>query len=527
MTKLKNTKLIGVSDDFNYIFTNEGVVKVSSLSNDLKGQNVIPYTFENLDVAIDILKENYLYNYKTNKLSLQEYLGKSRKFLYTIVETLKPNNSFSIITEWESRFGNKLVLINESVDKLVIEERVNQSFDFFKKVLLEFDPIGMVKSGAQNALSFAGKTLKSVGDWTVDQAKQIKEKGLATYAKEAGISIWNVVSNQIASAWKCVKSGVECTMEGIRKLLFSVGATVALSAVSTIPVVGQVTNGVLYGTMLIWDLYKMMSGKYESGPYQWSIFDIIFDIIGAIFPYAARIGKTAFAGIKSFAQFGKMAAAKGGIWGSLYKAIINGVGKLQNLIGQGAKFLGEKLGIKSLAQWGSKASQKVKELADEMAAGAKGSQVATQSGQAAKSLTKSLTQTEKLEFDKLVSNWKTQQANLGKSADLRTMTKETKNQLVQQAKQNANPSLKQQVKQIWTKGPKTPMPTNGQLIKTARGSFVFSLGACAVLGVPNAEECLGRIKNDLISQEEYADAEIDYQNQLAQGIEDIEIQGEL
>ena len=60
-TKMKNTKLSfeGMSHNLQYVFTNRGVVKLSEQLNDLNGKNYLSYTYNNLNVAIDIMKENF------------------------------------------------------------------------------------------------------------------------------------------------------------------------------------------------------------------------------------------------------------------------------------------------------------------------------------------------------------------------------------------------------------------------------------------------------------------------------------
>ena len=517
---MRKLEILSISANLNYLFTNEGVIKISSQLKDLKGKNLIPYTTENLDVAIDIFKENVLFKYHSGKIALDECLGLPRKFMYKLLETLEVKNQNSIINEWENKFGNKLLLINESFDKLLVESRFNESFEYFKIIVKEETWFGKT---VNKIGSNVGNVLVKGAEWTVDQAKQLQQKGLVGYAADKAKSLFKYVSDGIASAFQCVKSGIECTMEGVRKILFSIIAQVALAATTAIPIVGQVTNGVLFGSLLIWDLYKMASGKYESGPYQWSFMDILMDILGLLLPSAAKIAKTAFVGVKSFAEFGKMAVSKGGIWARVFNVIKTGISKVQGFIAQGAKFLGEKLGIKSLADWGTKASQKVTQLSDEMAQAAKSTQAATST---IKSSVKTLSNAERLEYDKLLNNWKTQQKAMGKNV---SPGQGTRDNLIAQAKKNVQTPIKptagQQIKQIWS-SQSNVMPTTGQLIKTAKGTLVFSVAICAAMG-ETPRRCGKKIESGEITPEQYAQAEQQYQDQLAQGFEDIQLQGEL
>lgn len=518
---MKKTQIIAISDNLNYIFTNEGVIKVSNKLNDLKGKNIIPYTYKNLDVAIDILKENILFRYKSGKITLDECLGEPRKFLYKLVEIFQPKNYFTLVSEWERKFGNDLLLINESVDKLIIERKLENTFNNFKLIIEQEGWGNYLYTGAENLAKFGQKQV----DWVKKQGKELQQKGLVGYAKDKASAVFSAVANGIASAYNCVKSGIDCTMEGIRKILTSAVGVGVLTAASTIPVIGQVPTVVLFGGLLIWDLYKLVSGKGDIGTI---MMDILVDVVSLLLPSLGKIIKTSFVGIKSFTQLGTTAASKGGVFLKVVNLLKSGLSKLQGFITNSAKFLGEKLGIKSLADWGTKASAKMAQLTDEAATAASGSKVATKSIKTtptAKPSVKTLNPTEKTELDKLVANWKTQQTTLGKSTDLRTMPVTTKNQLIQQAKQNANPSLKQQVKQIWKTIPKGPIPATGEIVKTATNTFFVTAAMCAAMGV--GISCREDIESGKISPEEIAAAEQKVQDQLSQSFEGFKMTGTL
>ena len=92
---MNNVYFEGISENMSYLFTNKGVTKISLELNDLNGKNYVPYTYENLNVAIDILKENIDFRYKTGVINLQEYTSHPRKFLNTLIEIFKPKNQIS------------------------------------------------------------------------------------------------------------------------------------------------------------------------------------------------------------------------------------------------------------------------------------------------------------------------------------------------------------------------------------------------------------------------------------------------
>jgi hypothetical protein len=460
---MNNIKYFAITENFQYMFTDKGICKISFDLNDLKNQNILPYTFENLDVAIDILKENLAFKYQIGKINLLEYTSSSRKFMYKIIEVFQPKNEFSIINEWERKFGKDMFILTENTDKYIVEKKINNSFDYLKEVLNEqwWNPASkdfVVYKGAQNLGKVAYNTVKGAGNWLADQGRQIGEKGVLGYIGDKATKLYNYVSSGIASAWKGVKSGFTCIMEGIKSLLFSVGGMVLSTGLSLIPVVGNVANAVLYGALLIWEIYKMMSGKYEQGPYQWSSMDIIFAMLSMI-PFMAplvKTARTALVGVKTFAQLGKL-AAKGGIAGQIVKGLSKGINTVVGLVGQASKFIGEKLGIKWLANWGTKTADKLKSIVDDMA-GAAG----TAGG-----------------------------------------TTKTLSSISQNAKQN--------LQKIWGKDiALAKIPTTKKVVKTIGGTIAISAGMCGVLGL-TLSECGKRAESGEINNKQLTQAEKDFE----------------
>jgi hypothetical protein len=509
---MNNVHFEGISENMSYLFTNKGVTKISLELNDLNGKNYVPYTYENLNVAIDILKENIDFRYKTGIINLQEYTSHPRKFLNTLFEIFKPKNQISLINEWEIRFGSNLLLINESVDDLIIESKINESWTSFK-ILLEqwYNPVDWGKSvakGAQNVYDYGKEKTSQLKQWGQEQSKQIKDKGVVDWAKDKASAVWKSVKEGITKAWNCVKANpVECIMEGMRRLVYTAAGTAVLTGVSFIPVVGQITNGIIFGSLLIWDIYKALSGKYESGEYQWSYLDIIVDAIAILLPAASKILKTAAVGVRSFAQFGKMAATKGGWFLKAFNAIKLGMTKLVSAISNSAKFIGDKLGIKWLSNFAGKATSKLQSWVDEMvAAGGKTAPKVTQQS------VKSLNSTQKAAYDKLLASWKVQQKALGKPN--LNPGQATRNKLIKQAK-----TFNQQTKQIWGKGVPKPIPPKGVILKSMGKSFLVTTALCSALGLEGTT-CREKIESGEVTPEQIAAAEKEIQQNLSQSIED-------
>jgi hypothetical protein len=179
--------------------------------------------------------------------------------------------------------------------------------------------------------------------------------------------------------------------------------------------------------------------------------------------------KTAFAGIKSFAQLGAAAVSKGGIFLKVFNLLKSGIGSLTKLIGQAAKFLGEKLGIKSLQSWGGKVQQKMSQMVDDMAAAAKN---------------------------------KTPKTTTPK------------------------PGLKSKVKDIWAKQPPKPIPPGGVIVDRMGKSFLLTTGICAALGLEGLT-CQQKVGSGEITDEQLKKAQAEAENQMAKSFESDDIVFEL
>ncbi len=357
-------KFIGLSRDLRYVFTNKGIMSVFESVDGDNHKSLIRYTPENIPQAVNMVKEVSLFEYANKIVDRDKFLSSSRKFLNRLVEVVcDKNESLNIITEWENTFGDKLLLLNESDSDELITERVSESWDFL---------IGLTESW-YNPLSKDFVAYRPV-TWAYDKGKKAvkayKEGGVKNVLKKTynyGVktikSVYNTVKDAIVSAWKCLTGNfVECLMEGLRSLAFSVIGVGVLTLVSFIPGVGQIPTIVIFGALLIWDVYKMLSGKYESGKYAWSWMDIIIDAISLLFPAIAKGLKVLGIGaIKSIGAVWKM-ASKVPLLGKVLGLISKGIGKVGGWISKGVKFIGEKLGIKWLANFGSKAESSMASL---------------------------------------------------------------------------------------------------------------------------------------------------------------------
>lgn len=463
----------GISHNLQYVFTNRGVSRISEQLNDLNNKNYVSYTYDNLNIAIDIMKENTDFKFKTGQLDLVEYAAQPRKFLNNIIEIFQPENSVSLIKEWETIFGGDLLLINESVDNLIIESRINESWESFK-VLLEqwYNPADWgraIAKGAKNVYNYGKEKVQQFKKWSGEQVKQIQQKGIWNYAKEKGTALWNTVKNAVKSAYKCLTSNfVECLMEGIRSVVMSAGGIAVLTGISMIPAIGQIPTVIIFGALLLWDLYKMASGKYESGEYQWSVMDIVVDAISLLLPAMGGVVKGATAGVKTFAQFGKKAITEGGVLLKIFNAIKGGITKLGGYITKAATWLGEKLGMTSLKSWGSRATAQLSKISDDMVAGSKG-----------KIATKASSKIKPVSTGQKVKGFlnKSYRPDLGKA-----------------------------------------IPAKGVIVNSMGKSFLVTTALCAALGL-NGATCTEKIQSGEVTPEQIKQAELELQQQMGKNIE--------
>lgn len=465
---MKNLQFQGISENVKYIFTNRGIITTADYFEGKSG--IIEYSFDNLTIAVDILKEHRELYYRLNKISLQEYSTAPRKFLYELIETFKPENEVNIIKEWEEKHGSNLLLINESEDKLLVESKINDSWNSIK-MLLESDwynPFSWDwKGGAQRVGQFAKDTVQGAVDWTKEQGKQIKQKGLAGYVTDKAKSIWGSVKSAVSKAYKCLTNNfAECLFENLRKALFSAVGMGAMTAVSFIPGVGQVADVMAFGSLLIWDVYKALSGKYNGGEYQWSWMDIIIDAVCMLLPALGAGLKAALKGVNNAAGF-VAKAAKGGVVGKAFNLLKGGLSKIVSLIGKAATWIGEKLGITWLKNFGGKAQSFITKEVQEI----------TQAGGTTmlKAGEKTLATTGK----------KTVTQKIGAGVEKAT-------QRLDKAEAGVQQFLKD-----FKFGKPTPV-----VMRKAGETVMLTAALCAAIGLPDPWACRHHVENEKISPEE-------------------------
>jgi hypothetical protein len=158
------------------------------------------------------------------------------------------------------------------------------------------------------------KVIKETWDWIKEQTKILEQtynpfnkefyttsnwkkagKNVVDDVKSSAKSVGNAILHPIDTAKKGInfvkKEGLGGVMEYIREFLYS-GKGIAVQIFAQMTGVGNLAVGVVWGAMLLWDLYKVFSGK------DWDWLHIVFDIMGIISGGLVGGLKTAMSGVK-------------------------------------------------------------------------------------------------------------------------------------------------------------------------------------------------------------------------------------
>jgi hypothetical protein len=174
---------------------------------------------------INIFKENTQFALKNNLLEIKELYSFHRKMTYQLSEQCTDEERTRFIFEYESKFGNTLLTEN----------------------------IYLLENWFGDAWDWMSKKFSELGGWAVTLGKN-----LATCLSGSGCSPF---------------------FEQFRELMFnpvSVGIQVFLS--TAFPGVGNVGMGVLWGMLLLYDGYLLIT---NSPTFSW--WNLIFDIVGVVF----------------------------------------------------------------------------------------------------------------------------------------------------------------------------------------------------------------------------------------------------
>ena len=167
---MNQVKLIGVSQDNNYLFTNNGFYITKGEGGYVKYTESLPY-------LVEIAQDNNDYEFTKGIISLTEYSLKPRKILSILLESLPFNESLSILKEWDNKFGNKL-LITESDNSESVKKIVSESFGEIKSLVSEQNTYSTAVDITNKIIDALSKTFNDDEQEALNQVKRINSADL-------------------------------------------------------------------------------------------------------------------------------------------------------------------------------------------------------------------------------------------------------------------------------------------------------------------------------------------------------------
>lgn len=221
----------------------------------------------------EMFKTQFLFSHRENLFESTDLFKKMKELIYPMM-----GENSNHIMEFEVRYGQNLIF--ESEDRLRTEQLISESWEFVKNKIYESNPIIIQEGLWDDFKSGAGKLwdkTKEVAGKAWDKTKEVAGKAFQGL-KDAGSWILNK-----GLPWFFDK------LEAI--LLHPVG--IAVDAALTAIGVGKVAGAVLWGALLIWKVYKLISGKSDAKSI-WTYIDLLVCVIGIAFSGAAKATLTAF-----------------------------------------------------------------------------------------------------------------------------------------------------------------------------------------------------------------------------------------
>ena len=276
---------------------------------------------------INIIGENVGFMTQHLKSDLSEISSFTRKTAYNVFEYFETDTKLSLMMEYEVKFGSSL--LNESISNP--NQIIKETWDWIKEKT-------QILEQTYNPFN---KDFYTSSNWK--QAGQNIVTGATSTAKSIGNAILHPVDTLNKGIEWVKKNGIGGVMEKIRDGLYS-GAGIAIQIFAQMTGVGNIAVGIVWGSMLIYDLYKVFSGG------EWSWMDILFDVLGIISGGAVKALQIAMKSIgitKSMpmaAGIQKLAASpstKG-----FMSTILSGISKVWGMIKSAGSWLFEKTGLK-------------------------------------------------------------------------------------------------------------------------------------------------------------------------------------
>jgi hypothetical protein len=284
---------------------------------------------------IDIIGENVAFLVQDVKSNLTEISSFTRKNVYHVLECFgETDKRLSLMMEYEVKFGSSLLTESVANPKSIVTETwswIKEQVIILEQTYNPFNKSFWSKSNASQIGSNVVKGAKSFG------------KDVVNTAKAVGNAVLNPIDT-IKKGYNWVKeNGLGALMEKIRDGLYS-GVGTAIQIFLQFTGVGNVAVAIVWGAMLLWDLYKVFSGK------EWSWVDILFDVLGMLSGGAVKVlrGAMKAAGVTKSMPMAKgvQTLAANPATKGFMATIGKGISTVFGLLKKAGNWLYQKLGLK-------------------------------------------------------------------------------------------------------------------------------------------------------------------------------------
>ena len=318
-------KYLGVSLDNKYVFTSKGFYVCEGKGKFIPyGKKMIPHLFE-------AARSNNKFKYRQGLISLSEYKAQPKKIVYEFFKNADPKNLKTVLVEWDKNFGNSLNLLSENDNRLLVEQKIKESWLAAEQLILEWgewlsNAAGQLWSGVKDVGNKVVSGVKTVGNAVVSGAKWLGNKALE------GL---NAVAQKIIIP--IIQQGVIPLMRWIRRNLNSYMGIIVDVIVSFTP--GVAVMKVIWMLIVVLDCYEIGSGNYDPQDPERKEMPFVFltiDLISLLLTRAAAAPVSA--GLKIVAK--RKAAQLGpGIIKTTLTKLLQAMPKLKSFLGLVKNFL--------------------------------------------------------------------------------------------------------------------------------------------------------------------------------------------
>lgn len=262
-------------------------------------------------IVCEMFKHQFAHSYKMKLMETTDLFSKMKQLIYPFL-----NHNKDLVSEYEVRYGMNLIYESSDDFNYGTYRTIEESWDFVKTKVLEVFPVTPTDlfedSWVGDLWNKGVNAVKKGAEWVGDKLKQ------------AGQFILN--------------KGLPWFFEKLESFLLSpvgIGIDVALTALG----IGKVASALLWGSLGIWKIYQLFTGKIPNEI--WSYIDIAICLVGLVFTGGAAKGMKA--AVKGLGRDTR-ALAKSPVLKQIVQLIGKGLNFIMNAILKPIEWLAKTLG---------------------------------------------------------------------------------------------------------------------------------------------------------------------------------------